>query len=156
MAINDNQTTVLTSLFPFPPSLFIVIVQQTRNLFFFPFFNWTFSLFTFQMSSPFPVPTPRNPLSHSPSPCFYEGVLQLTPSSLPEHSPTLGIKSSQDQGPFLPLRPYKAILCYICGWSYESLHVYSLVGGLVPRSSGGRGRAGWLLLLFFLWGCNPL
>jgi hypothetical protein len=27
----------------------------------------------------------------------------------------------------------KAILCYICGWS----HGYSLVGGLVPGSSGG-------------------
>jgi hypothetical protein len=24
---------------------------------------------------------------------------------------------------------HKAILCYICGWSHESLHVY-LVGGL--------------------------
>jgi hypothetical protein len=26
----------------------------------------------------------------------------------------------------------KAILCYICGWSHVSPHVYSLVGGLVP------------------------
>jgi hypothetical protein len=24
----------------------------------------------------------------------------------------------------------KVILCYICSWSYRSLHVYSLVGGL--------------------------
>jgi hypothetical protein len=31
----------------------------------------------------------------------------------------------------------KAILCYICSWSPVSLHVYSLGGGLVPRSSGG-------------------
>jgi hypothetical protein len=30
-----------------------------------------------------------------------------------------------------------------------SLHVYSLVGDLVPGSSGG---SGWLILLFFLWG----
>jgi hypothetical protein len=24
----------------------------------------------------------------------------------------------------------KAIFCYICGWNHESLHVYSVVGGL--------------------------
>jgi hypothetical protein len=42
-----------------------------------------------------------------------------------------------------------AILCYICSWS----HVYSFVDGLVPGSSGG---SGWLILLFFLWGCKPL
>ena len=36
--------------------------------------------------------------------------------------------------------PNKAILCYIYGWSHE----YSLVGGLVPGSSGGRGGlVGW-------------
>ena len=39
--------------------------------------------------------------------------------------------------------------CYICIWS----HVYSLVGGLVPGSSG---ESGWLILLFLLWGCKPL
>jgi hypothetical protein len=48
-----------------------------------------------------------------------------------EHSPTL------DQGTFLPLMTNKIILCYI--WSLESLHVYSLVGGLVAGSSGGGG-----------------
>ena len=31
--------------------------------------------------------------------------------------------------------------------------VYSLVGGLVPGSSG---RSGWLILLLFLWGVKPL
>jgi hypothetical protein len=44
---------------------------------------------------------------------------------------------SQDQGPLLPLMFNKAILCYICIWSHGCLHVYSLVGGLVPGSSGG-------------------
>jgi hypothetical protein len=38
---------------------------------------------------------------------------------------------------------HKAILCYICNWSHGSLHVYSLVGGLVPGSSGGGGLVGW-------------
>jgi hypothetical protein len=33
----------------------------------------------------------------------------------------------------------KGILCYIYSRSHGSLHVYSLVGGLDPRSSGGGG-----------------
>jgi hypothetical protein len=37
----------------------------------------------------------------------------------------------------LPLMPYKAILCYICGRSHGSIYVYSLVCGLVPGSSEG-------------------
>jgi hypothetical protein len=41
----------------------------------------------------------------------------------------------------------KAILCYIYSRSLWFLYVYSLVGGLVPGSSG---RSGWLILLFFL------
>jgi hypothetical protein len=40
----------------------------------------------------------------------------------------------------------KAIFCYICSWSHGSLHVYSLVCGLVP---GGSGVSGWLILLFY-------
>jgi hypothetical protein len=42
----------------------------------------------------------------------------------------------------------KAMLCYICSWSYGSIHVYSLIGGLVTGSSG---VSGWLILLFILW-----
>jgi hypothetical protein len=45
------------------------------------------------------------------------------------------IMPSQDQGPPLPLLSDKAILCYIYGKSHRSLHVYSLVAGLVPGSS---------------------
>ena len=47
------------------------------------------------------------------------------------------IEPPLDQGPLLPFKPNKAILCYICIWSCGSLHVYSLVGGLVPGSSAG-------------------
>jgi hypothetical protein len=65
----------------------------------------------------------------------------------------LGIKPSQDQGSLLPLISDKAILCYMCCWSHGSLHVYSLVCGLVPGDSGG---SDWLILLFFLWGCKLL
>ena len=38
------------------------------------------------------------------------------------------------KGPLLPLMSIKAILCYVCGWSHRSLHMYSLFGGLVPGS----------------------
>jgi hypothetical protein len=47
----------------------------------------------------------------------------------------------------------KAILCYIWSWRHESLHVYSLVGGLVFGSSG---VTVWLILLLLLWGCKPV
>jgi hypothetical protein len=42
----------------------------------------------------------------------------------------------------------KAILCYICSWSHGHLHVFSLVGDLVPGSSGS---SGWLILLTSLF-----
>jgi hypothetical protein len=110
-----------------------------------------FSLFTFQLLSPFPV-SPLQPPIPSLSPCFYEDP-PLPTDLLPPHCPRIllcwGIKSPQDQGPLLPLMPKKAILCYIKSWNQGSLHVYSLVGGLVPGSSGG---SSWLILLFFLWG----
>jgi hypothetical protein len=60
-------------------------------------------------------------------------------------------KPSQDQRPFLPLMSDKAILWYICSWSHGFLHVYSLIGGLVPRNPGSSGNT-VLLKLFFLWG----
>jgi hypothetical protein len=47
------------------------------------------------------------------------------------------IKHPQDQVPLLPLMFNKAIVCHICGQSHGFLHVYSLVGDRVPRSSGG-------------------
>ena len=65
--------------------------QSDENIFsievlFFLFFYWIFSLFTFQMLSPFPVSIPpRNTLSHPPSPCFYEGVPPPTHPLLPPH-----------------------------------------------------------------------
>jgi hypothetical protein len=39
-----------------------------------------------------------------------------------------------------------AILCYMWSWRQGSLRVHSLVGGLVPGSSG---RSGWLILFLF-------
>ena len=64
-----------------------------------------------------------------------------------------GIEPPQAQGPLLPLMSNKVILCHICGQSHGSLHVYSLVGGPVPGSSGG---SSWLTLLLSPCGCkNP-
>jgi hypothetical protein len=85
-----------------------------------------------------------------PSPCLLTHSLLLPGPGIPLY---WGIEPSQDQGPLLSLMTNKAILCYICSWSYGSLHVYSLVGGLVPGSSGGTG---WFILLFLLWGCKLL
>jgi hypothetical protein len=86
------------------------------------------------------IPISRNPIFLPPSPCFYEGVPPTTYPLLPSSSGIplhWGIEPSQDQGPLLPLMPNKAILCYICSWSHGTLHVYSFVGGFVPRSLQG-------------------
>ena len=45
----------------------------------------------------------------------------------------------------LPLMLDEDILCYISSWSHGSLHVYSLVDGLVPGSYGGWGGGVWLV-----------
>jgi hypothetical protein len=45
----------------------------------------------------------------------------------------------------------KAILCHIYGQSHGSLHVYYLLGGPVPGSSGGSGRLPQVLPS---WGCK--
>jgi hypothetical protein len=90
------------------------------------------------MSSLFLAFPPQPPL-HPPSSCFYQG----TPPPLLPFCPSIplcwGIEPSQDQGPHLPMMLDKAILCNICSWSHGSFHVYSLVGGLVPQSSGVSG-----------------
>ena len=87
-----------------------------------------------------------NPLSHPSSSCLMSVFLSTTTHShLTSLELHLGIKPSQDQGPLLPLMPYKAIFCFIFNWRHGFLHVYSLFGCLVPGSSGG---SGWLTLFF--------
>ena len=104
---------------------------------------------------PFPGFPSKNTLSHAPSLCFYEGIPLPSHLLLPPHpgiTPQWGIKLSQEQGPLLQMMSDKVIFCYICSWSHGSLHVFSLVGGLVP---GSYGESGWLILLLFLWVANP-
>jgi hypothetical protein len=103
---------------------------------------------------PFPYFPSANTISHH-SPLFLWGCSSTLPPTTPSpplHSHTLGHWAFTGPGPLLPLMPDKAILCYICSWGH-ALHVYSLVGGLVPGSSE---VSGWLRLLFFLWDCKPL
>jgi hypothetical protein len=106
----------------------------------FVLFYWIFSLFTSQMLSPFPVSLLETPYPTIPPLLLWGCSSTLLPLLLPCPGIPLhwGIKPSQDQGLFLPLMSNKAILCYICGRSHGSLHMYSLVGGLVPGSSGER------------------
>ena len=112
------------------------------------FYYWTFLHFKcyplsrFLLQNPHPIiPLPRSMrvLLHRPT------HSHLTALSFPytgESEPSL------NPGPLLPLMPDNAILCYLYGWSHGSLHVCSLVGGLVPGSSGGSG--GLILLLIGL------
>jgi hypothetical protein len=116
----------------------------------FCFFFWIFYVFTFQMFSPFLV-SPLEPLIPSPLPSASIRVLPLPPTHSPLHGPGIPLHWGIEPWPLL-LMPDNATLCYICGWSHGSLHVYSLVGDLVPGSSGRSG----CLILFFLWGFKSL
>jgi hypothetical protein len=118
-------------VFPFPCNFiffrFMGSVLETVIFFFKIFFYWIICVFTFQMLYPLPYPLCRIPL---------HWALGYQVFTVPRASPPIDVQ----QG-------------YICGWCHGSLHVYSLVGGLVPESSGGYG---WFILLFFLWGCKHL
>jgi hypothetical protein len=94
-------------------------------LYFFIFY-WLFYLFTFQMLPPSQFPLHKHP------------ILSSLPLPLWRCSPNLPIYSCLSAlvfsypGPSCGLHRTKG---------YESLHVYSLVGGLVPGSFGG--LVGW-------------
>ena len=107
------------------------------------------------MISSFPVTPPQPFPSHLlPRPCPYEGAPPPTHPLPPHHSSIplrWGIKPLQDQGPLLPLMPHKASSATYAAGATGSLHVYSLVGGLVPGSS----RWSSYLMLFFLWVATP-
>ena len=82
----------------------------------------------------FPGLPSRNPYPMLSSPAS----LRVLPTTLPSNTGIplhWGTKPPQAQGPLLPLMSSKAILCHLCGWSHGSLHVYSLVGSILPRSS---------------------
>jgi hypothetical protein len=90
-----------------------------------------FYLFTFQMLFPFPVPLHKLPQLF-PLPFASKRVLphqpihsHLTPLASPS---SLGhLKPPQDQAHPLPLRPEKAVLCYICSESLQPMYALWLV-----------------------------
>jgi hypothetical protein len=114
-----------------------IYIHTFKVFLFFPFFLFHFfyiGYFTYLHFKCFLVFPPKDPYPILPSPYLYEGAPPPSNPLLP-HCPS--IKPPEDQGSPIPLMPDKAILCYIYSWSHGSLHVYSLVGGLVPENSGG-------------------
>jgi hypothetical protein len=119
--------------------IFLILYIYLLDMFSFHISNVILSP-NFPFQNP-PIPSPSPLLTNTP-----------TPASLSWHPPILGHQVFT--GPRAsPLIDDKTILCYIYSWSHESLHVYTLVGGLIPVSSGGTGL---FILLFILWGCKTL
>jgi hypothetical protein len=116
--------------------------------------------FIYISNAPSSTPLCKPPIP-SPPPFAPKRVFPHLPThSLLPHCSSIplswGVKPPQDQEPLIRLMSDKAILCLIRIWSHGSLHVCSMVGGLVPGSSWGwGGGSGWLILLFFLLGCKP-
>jgi hypothetical protein len=125
-------------------------VYMYMHIYYFIYLHFKcYLLLVFPPQTCFPIPFPLLLWGSSPTHrlLFY----------LPKIPLCLGIEPPQGLGSPFPLITDKAILCYICSWSNGSLHcsLYSLVGGLVPGSSGVGGSS-LLILLFFLWCCKPL
>ena len=125
--------------------IFISLLWFTHN------FYWIFYLFTFQMLLPFLVSPWKTPYPILPPPPH-----PPTPTLPHWHSPTLRhwIITRPKASPPINVQQGHPLLHM---WLEPgSLQVYSLVGDLVPVSSGrGGGRSGWFILLFFLWVANP-
>jgi hypothetical protein len=135
-SLSSCHTGLLFALLELPRNILYYLWLLRRVLFYFLldiFFIYISNVFPF-LGLPF-----GNPLSRPLSPCLYEGASPHTlplPSSCPGIPLLWSIEQPQAQGPFLPLMSNKAILCHICSQCHGSLHVYSLVGGPVPGSSG--------------------
>ena len=117
------------------PQMFLATVDPSiHNLF--PYFIGHFIYLHFKCCtlSSFSSTNHSIPSFHSPA---FMRVRLHPPIPLP-----CGLELPQDQGSTLPLMAGKAILCYICSWSYGSLYVYYLVGSLVPWALE-RGMVSW-------------
>jgi hypothetical protein len=101
------------------------------------------------------LPIHQPPIPQPSSPPFTLPLWGCSPTHPPspaaplQHPPVLGHETSTGSraSPHID----KAILCYLCIWSHGSLPIYSLIGGLVPGSTGWSDQ----LMLLFPWGCNP-
>jgi hypothetical protein len=118
------------------------------------FISWIFLLFTFQIFFPISRSTFwKLPIPFLlPQPLLGCSSTHPLPSSCPGIPLHWSIEHLQSWGPLLPLMSNKAIFCHIRVQHHGLIHVYSLVGGPVPGSSGEYG----LLTLFLSpWGCKP-
>jgi len=90
-----------------------------------------------------PFPLPYSPLSPIDSIRMLHSC-PLTPTSTPWHYPTLEKQAFTGPRAFPPIDAWimPSFATYVA--THRSLHVYSLVGGLIPGSSGGGGW-GWLV-----------
>ena len=112
----------------------------------FIFISYVIALPSFPSTKPLcssPHPASTRVLSYLTTPFCLSSLSFPYPGSWSLH---------RTKGAPLLLMPDKAILFCICSWSHKSCHVPSLVGTLLPGFFGG---SGWLILLFFLWGCKP-
>jgi hypothetical protein len=111
---------------------FVVFINSLFLLFFVVFLFVCLFYWLFSKVISFPHFPSAIPHSIPGEPCFYESALYTHPlwPVSPSISLHWGIEFPQDLWPLFPLMPDKVILCYIIIWSHESLHVYSLVGGL--------------------------
>jgi hypothetical protein len=130
---------------------FFLKIHLKKSNKFVSFLNFLLDIFIIYISNVIPSPgfPSGNSLSHPPLPASMR-VLKILPThSFPPPCPgTLlhrSIESSQDQGPLLSLMANKAIFCYMCSWIHGLLHVYSLVGGLVPGSFWRVCGGDWLV-----------
>jgi hypothetical protein len=137
----EYTTYVDPTAFPFLFQLFLGLGLEVSLflffflLFFFLFFKFYIGYFIFlyfKCCSPSRFALLKLPIPF-PSCCLYDGVPPLTCPLLPHH-PNFSL--CWGQGSLLPFMTDKVVLCYICSWSHRSLHVYSLIGGFVPESSG--------------------
>ena len=105
-------------------------ISISHCLSFLYFYLFLLDIFFIYISNviPFPSFPSKNPLSFPHSPCSLTHPHPFPGPGIPLY---WGIEPSQNQGPLFPLMTDQAILNYICSQIHESLHVFSLIGGLV-------------------------
>ena len=112
-----------------------------------------FYLFTFQMLFPFSVSPPETPYPILPPPASMRVLSHPHnhPTSPPWHCPTLGHQAftGPRASPPIDVTQGHPLLNMQLEAGAIGPSMYTLVAGLVPRSSEGTG---W----FLLWGCKVL
>jgi hypothetical protein len=88
---------------------------------------------------------PTTPIHTAPHSFPHPSILTSTPISFP-----WGIKSLQNRAYPFPLRPDKAVLCYICAKGHRLAHVCSYLGGLVSGSFQGSRLVDTIVLPMYL------